>query len=121
MRRVPRQLFRVPMRERVLHRIVGIGGFGRLLDLSGWNRLIEPVRGFSGKRARLTIPGRACASRRHRPWNLLCHPCIIGRPRTFQKASVERRTIDAVAKSGRSFLPGATTALHHAPNPAAAG
>jgi Glycosyl-4,4'-diaponeurosporenoate acyltransferase len=54
MRRVPRQWFRVPTCERVLHRIAGVGIFGWLLDVSGWNRrLAEPMRGFSGKRAGL--------------------------------------------------------------------
>jgi Glycosyl-4,4'-diaponeurosporenoate acyltransferase len=54
MRRVPRQWFRVPPGERVLHRIVGVGIFGWLLDVSGWNRHVpEPLRGFSGKRAGL--------------------------------------------------------------------
>lgn len=54
MRHVPRQWFRVPTRERVLHRIVGVGIFGWLLDVSGWNRrMAEPMRGFSGKRAGL--------------------------------------------------------------------
>jgi len=54
MRRVPRQWFRVPTGERVLHRIVGVGIFGWLLDISGWNRRVaERMRGFSGKRAGL--------------------------------------------------------------------
>ena len=53
MRRVPRQWFRVPTGERVLHRIVGVGVFGWRLDVSGWNRLIERIRGFSGNRAGL--------------------------------------------------------------------
>jgi hypothetical protein len=54
LRRVPRQWFRVPTGERVLHRIVGIGIFGWLLDVSGWNRRVaEPIRGFSGKKAGL--------------------------------------------------------------------
>ena len=54
MRRMPRQWFRVPPGERVLHRIVGVGVFGWLLDVSGWNRrVLEPLRGFSGKRAGL--------------------------------------------------------------------
>ena len=53
-RRVPRQWFRVPTGERLLHRILGIGVFGWLLDVSGWNRrVLEPLRGFSGKRAGL--------------------------------------------------------------------
>jgi hypothetical protein len=53
MRRVPRQWFRVPTGERVLQRVVGVGIFAWLLDVSGWNRLIKPIRGFSGKRAGL--------------------------------------------------------------------
>ena len=54
MRRVPREWFRVPSGERALHRILGVGIFGWLLDVSGWNRLVaKPMRGFSGKRAGL--------------------------------------------------------------------
>ncbi len=54
MRRVPRQWIRVPAGERLLHRAVGIGVFGWLLDACGWNRhLVEPVRDFSGRRAGL--------------------------------------------------------------------
>jgi Glycosyl-4,4'-diaponeurosporenoate acyltransferase len=54
MRRVPRQWFRVPARERLLHRMLGVGIFGWLLDVSGWNRRVaKPMRGFSGKRAGL--------------------------------------------------------------------
>src|SRR4029077_20728875 len=37
-RRVPRHWFRVPARERLLHRLLGVGVFGWLLDVSGWNR-----------------------------------------------------------------------------------
>lgn len=53
MRSVPHRWFRVPARERLLHRMLGVGAFGWLLDVSGWNHLIEPMRGFSGKRAGL--------------------------------------------------------------------
>ena len=54
MRRVPRQWFRVPTGERGLHRILGVGILGWLLDVSGWTRKVaEPMRGFSGKRAGL--------------------------------------------------------------------
>ena len=54
MRRVPRQWFRVPARERLLHRMLGVGVFGWLLDVCGWNpHVLEPLRGFSGKRAGL--------------------------------------------------------------------
>jgi hypothetical protein len=53
-RRVPQQWFRVPPGERILHRILGIGVFGWLLDVSGWNRVVaKPMRGFSGKKAGL--------------------------------------------------------------------
>ena len=54
MRRVPRQWFRVPAGERVLHQIAGVGILGWLLDVSGWNRhVVEPMRAFSGKRSGL--------------------------------------------------------------------
>jgi hypothetical protein len=34
--------------------MLGVGVFGWLLDVSGWNRhVLEPLRGFSGKRAGL--------------------------------------------------------------------
>jgi hypothetical protein len=34
--------------------MLGVGVFGWLLDISGWNRrVLEPLRGFSGKRAGL--------------------------------------------------------------------
>lgn len=53
-RRAPRRWFRVPAGERLLHRMLGVGVFGWLLDVSGWNRrFLEPLRGFSGKRAGL--------------------------------------------------------------------
>jgi hypothetical protein len=40
--------------ERVLYRMLGVGVFGWLLDVSGWNRRVaEPMRGFSGKRSGL--------------------------------------------------------------------
>jgi hypothetical protein len=53
MRRVPRRWCRVPKGERVFHRIAGVGIFGWLLDLSGWNHLIRPLRGFTGNKAGL--------------------------------------------------------------------
>lgn len=54
MRRVPRRWFRVPAGERVIHRALGVSVFGWLLNVSGWNRrVLEPLRGFSGKRAGL--------------------------------------------------------------------
>jgi hypothetical protein len=60
MRRVPRQWFRVPAGERILHRIVGVGLFAWLLVVSGWNRRVaEPMRGFSGKRGGLPILERS--------------------------------------------------------------
>lgn len=54
MRSVPRWWFRVPAGERLLHRMLGVGMFGRLLERSGWNRrFAEPMRGFDGSRASL--------------------------------------------------------------------
>jgi len=53
-RLVPRQWFRAHAGERILYRILGVGLFGWLLDVSGWNRrVLEPLRGFSGKRTGL--------------------------------------------------------------------
>jgi hypothetical protein len=55
MRHMPPQWFRVRPGERLLHRIVGVGVFGWLLDASKWNHYVaKPMRGFSGKRAGLT-------------------------------------------------------------------
>ena len=54
MRHVPRRWFRVPAGERVIHRVLRVDVFGRLLDLSGWNRrVLKPLRGFSGKKTGL--------------------------------------------------------------------
>lgn len=67
MRRVPHQWFRVARSEHVAHRILGVGVFDWLLDVSGWNRLVaKPMRGFSGKKAGLLalqqgIRGNVCA------------------------------------------------------------
>ena len=53
-RLLPRHWFRVPAGERVLHRMLGVGIFGWLLERSGWNRhVVEPMRGFDGTRAGL--------------------------------------------------------------------
>jgi len=53
-RRVPRRWFRVPTGERVLHRMLGVGVFAWLLDVSGWNRrVVEPLRIFSGTKGGL--------------------------------------------------------------------
>lgn len=54
LRLLPRHWFRVPAGERVVHRMLGVGMFGWLLDVSGWNHhLAEPMRGFSGRKAGL--------------------------------------------------------------------
>ena len=53
MRPLPRQWFRVPDGERVLHRVLGVGLFWWLLDVFGWNRLITRMRAFSGTKAGL--------------------------------------------------------------------
>jgi len=52
-RPLPRQWFRVPDGERVLHRVLGVGLFWRLLDVIGWNRLVTRMRAFSGTKAGL--------------------------------------------------------------------
>src|SRR5688572_19615716 len=53
-RLLPRHWFRVPAGERVLHRMLGVGNFGWLLERSGWNRhVVAPLRGFDGTRAAL--------------------------------------------------------------------
>ena len=52
-RPLPRQWFRVPDGERVLHRVLGVGLFWWLLDVIGWNRLIIGMRAFSGTKAGL--------------------------------------------------------------------
>ena len=83
--------------------------------------LCQTHAGILRQKGRLTLPGTVGASRCCRPRNLLCHPRTIGRPRTFQQAPVERRTMDAVAGCSRSSLPGAATALHHASTPASVG
>lgn len=62
LRRVPRQWFRVPARERVLHRVLGVDIFGWLLERSGYNhRFVYPMWEFPNTRAGL--PFRAQAAR----------------------------------------------------------
>jgi hypothetical protein len=62
MRLLPPRWCRVPARERVLHRILGVSIFGWLLERSGWNRRsVYPVWGFSITRTRLSF--RALAAR----------------------------------------------------------
>jgi hypothetical protein len=52
--RLPRHWFRIPAGERVVHRALGVGIFGWLLERSGYNRLVaDPIRGFDGTRAGL--------------------------------------------------------------------
>ena len=54
MLRLPARWFHVPTGEHLLHRILGVGVFGWLLDRSGWNRHVAlPWRGFNGTRATL--------------------------------------------------------------------
>lgn len=60
--RVPRHWFQVPAGERVLHRALGVGMFGWLLDRSGYNRrFVYPMWEFPATRAGL--PFRAEAAR----------------------------------------------------------
>jgi hypothetical protein len=52
--RLPERWFRVPARERVLHRTLGVAAFGWLLDNSGWNRTVAlPMRQLKITRANL--------------------------------------------------------------------
>jgi hypothetical protein len=66
MLRLPAWWFCVPPGERVLHRILGVGVFGWLLDGCGWNRHVAlPMRGFNGTKAglrSLELSVRASAS-----------------------------------------------------------
>ena len=62
MLRVPPRWFRVSAGERVLHRMLGVGVFGWLLDRSGYNRrFVRPMWGFFANRAGL--PRRALVAR----------------------------------------------------------
>lgn len=52
--RLPLRWSHVPRGERWIHRMLGVGGFGRLLDWSGWNRKYAiPGRGVDVSRASL--------------------------------------------------------------------
>jgi hypothetical protein len=66
MLRLPARWFCVPAGEHILHRMLGVGVFGWLLDCSGWNRHVAlPMRGFNGTRAALgslELSVRAAAS-----------------------------------------------------------
>jgi|SRR5690606_9959016 len=63
--RLPPRWFRVPAGERALHRVLGVPVFGRLLDVSGWNRRVAvPSRNCPVNRAnlpRLHLTMRAAA------------------------------------------------------------
>jgi hypothetical protein len=62
MLRLPPVWFHIPAGERVLHRIIGVDVFGRLLAGSGYNRrVVHPQWGFSINRAGLSA--RALAAR----------------------------------------------------------
>lgn len=51
---IPSRWFRVPAGEHTVHRLLGVGAFGWLLDRSGWNRHVAlPMRGFKGSRKAL--------------------------------------------------------------------
>jgi hypothetical protein len=62
MLRVPLRWFRVSAGERVLHRVLGVGVFGWLLNRSGYDRrFVRHMWGFSANRAGL--PLRALVAR----------------------------------------------------------
>jgi len=77
--------------------------------------------GILGQKGRLNLAGTVSARQRQRPRNLLCHPCAVSHPRTFEQAPVERSTLDAVAGRSRSSLPGVAPALDHDSIAASAG
>jgi len=53
-RHIPLRWFRVSAGERLVHRMLGVSLFSWLLDVTGWNRrVLEPLRGFTGKRGSL--------------------------------------------------------------------
>lgn len=52
--RAPARWFRVHPAERRLLRLLGVPAFGKLLERSGWNRMIaDPMRSFDGTRSDL--------------------------------------------------------------------
>jgi hypothetical protein len=52
--RIPQRWYQVPRAERVLHGLLGVSLFGRLLDLSGWNRRVAlPMRQLTVAKASL--------------------------------------------------------------------
>lgn len=60
MLRIPTRWFRVPAGERALHRLLGVGVFGWLLERSGYNRrVVHPMWGFSINRAGLRFRAQA--------------------------------------------------------------
>ncbi|MFE7629028.1 hypothetical protein [Kocuria sp. NPDC057446] len=62
--------FRVAAWERAVHEAVGVRAYGRVLDATGWNRVIERTRGFDGTRAGL--PALDQHTRRSEGGHLLC-------------------------------------------------
>lgn len=53
-RLIPPSWFRVPVGERVIHRMLGVGLFATLLERSGYNRqVVGPLRTFNGTKAGL--------------------------------------------------------------------
>ncbi len=62
LRRLPYRWFRVPVGERIIHRLLGVGIFAWLLERSGWNRRnVNPSWGSAITRNRL--PLRVLAAR----------------------------------------------------------
>lgn len=75
---VPRQWFRVPDGERVLHRVLGVGLFWRLLDFIGWNRVITRMRAFSGRKANLISLEQFISTRVHAALHPASTPASAG-------------------------------------------
>lgn len=69
-RPVEHRWFRVSPWERTVYEAVGVRGYGRVLDVIGWNRLIEASRQFDGTRA--ALPELDQHTRRSEGGHLLC-------------------------------------------------
>jgi len=121
---MPDSWFHVPQGERVIHRLLGVSIFSRLLELSGWNNVIvRPIlktEGYrSGTKASLAV--RANSARRGGGAHAICFALhvLAGRGHGLRRVPVER-AVGAAAGRGCPPLPDPTAALHPAPPPASA-
>ena len=64
---MPDSWFYVPKGERIIHRLLGVSLFSRLLELSGWNNVVvRPILKAEGYRSgtKASLPARANSARR---------------------------------------------------------